>query len=171
LLAHTGFDGKKQKLERLRCDQLLWDVKETIDKINPRNRLVINLSQMPEAPEKLKIIGHPNLLQLAISNLVMNACKYSDNQPVTLSISTIDQPVNITITDTGIGIPGNEIPHIYDPFFRASNTKTYEGYGVGLSLTRNIVRLHKGEIEITSELGKGTTVKLSFPNNTIIPAS
>jgi len=171
LLAHTGFDGKKQKLERLRCDQLLWDVKETIDKINPRNRLVINLSQMPEAPEKLKIIGHPNLLQLAISNLVMNACKYSDNQPVTISISTIDQQVNITITDTGIGIPGNEIPHIYDPFFRASNTKTYEGYGVGLSLTRNIVRLHKGEIEITSELGKGTTVKLSFPNNTIIPAS
>ncbi len=168
LLAQTGFDGKKQKFERVRADQLLWDVKETIDKMNPRCKVQINLSLMPEAPEKLKIMGHPHLLRLAISNLVNNGCKYSNNQPVTMAIGTSDDKVIIVIRDTGIGIPKEEIPNIFDPFFRASNTNHYEGYGIGLPLTRNIVRMHKGEIEVTSQLGKGTTVQLSFPNAPIL---
>jgi signal transduction histidine kinase len=163
LLAQTGFDGKKQKFERVRADQLLWDVKEMIDKINPRNKVHINLSLMPEAPEKLKIMGNPNLLRLAISNLVNNACKYSDNQPVTMAIGTSDDRVIIIVSDIGIGIPEADIPHIFDPFFRASNTNPYEGYGIGLPLTRNIVRMHKGEMEVASQLGKGTTVQVSFP--------
>jgi signal transduction histidine kinase len=168
LLAQTGFDGKKQKFERVRADQLLWDVKETVDKMNPRNKVHINLSLMPEAPEKLKIMGHPHLLILALSNLVNNACKYSNNQTVTMAIGTSDERVIIVIKDLGIGIPEEDIPHIYDPFFRASNTNSYEGYGIGLPLTRNIVRMHKGDIEVTSQLGKGTTVQLSFPNAPII---
>jgi signal transduction histidine kinase len=52
---------------------------------------------------------------------------------------------------------------IYDPFFRASNTKDYEGYGIGLPLTRNIVRLHAGEITVTSKVNQGTVVQLTFP--------
>jgi signal transduction histidine kinase len=171
MLAQTGFDGKKQKFERVRADQLLWDVKETIDKLDPRNKVVINLSLMPEAPEKLKIMGHPHLLRLAISNLVNNACKYSNHQVVTMAIGTSNHRVIIIVSDTGIGIPEDDIPHIFDPFFRASNTNPYEGYGIGLPLTRNIVRMHKGDIEISSQLGKGTTVQLSFPIAPPLPVS
>lgn len=162
-LAQTGFNGKNQKFERMRADQLLYDAKETIDKINPQNKVNVDLSQIPENPDKMKINGNRQLLNLAISNIVTNACKYSQNKPVTVSISATNERVTIKIKDNGIGIPENELAHIYDPFFRASNTVDFEGYGIGLPLTRNIMRIHKGEILVTSKVNEGTTVQLSFP--------
>ena len=118
---------------------------------------------MPEDPTKLKIRGNEQLLLLALINIVNNACKYSNNQVVTLSIGTLEDKVVIVVKDSGIGIPENELKYIYDPFFRASNTKEYEGYGIGLPLTRNIVRLHAGEITVTSKVNQGTVVQLTFP--------
>lgn len=162
-LAQTGLTGKTQKFDKVRADQLLWDVKSTVDKINPKNKVQLNLSLMPDSPEQLKIKGNEQLLHLAISNLINNACKYSNNQPVTISIGTASDKVIIVIKDLGIGIPEDELQYIYDPFFRASNTKEYEGYGIGLPLTRNIVRLHKGEMVVSSKINQGTTVQLSFP--------
>lgn len=162
-LAQTGFDGKKQRMEILRTDQLLWDVKETIDRINPKNKVQLDLSLIPDNPQKLKIQGNAQLLHLAISNIVNNACKYSSNQVVKVSIGTTDNEVIIVVKDQGIGIPEREIDFIYDPFFRASNTKSYEGYGIGLPLTRNIIRQHKGTLVVSSVENEGTTVRLSFP--------
>lgn len=162
-LAQTGFTGKVQKYDKIRTDQLLWDVKNTVDKINPKNKVQLNLSLMPDSPEKLKIKGNEQLLLLAISNIVTNACKYSNNQPVTISIGTSHDKVIMVVKDQGIGIPEDELKFIYDPFFRASNTKDYEGYGIGLPLTRNIVRLHDGEIWVSSKVNEGTTVQLTFP--------
>lgn len=162
-LAQTGFDGKKQKMELLRADQLLWDVKETIDRLNPKNKVQLDLSLIPDNPKKLKIIGNAQLLHLAISNIVNNACKYSSNQVVKVSIGTTENQVIIVVKDSGIGIPQSEMEFIYDPFYRASNTKSYEGYGIGLPLTRNIVRQHKGNLLVSSVEHEGTTVRLSFP--------
>ncbi len=162
-LAQTGFDGKKQKMEILRADQLLWDVKETIDRLNPKNKVFIDLSLIPDNPLKLKIRGNAQLLHLAVSNIVNNACKYSSNQPVQVSLATTNNQVIIVVKDNGIGIPEGELDYIYDPFFRASNTKNFEGYGIGLPLARNIMRQHLGEIVVTSIHGQGTTVRLTFP--------
>ncbi|NBW37412.1 MAG: HAMP domain-containing protein [Cytophagia bacterium] len=163
-LAQTGLTGKVQKFEKIRIDQLLWDVKNTIDKINPNNKIQINLDLMPDNPETLKINGNEQLLHLALSNLINNACKYSDNQVVQVSIRVADHQLMVTIKDVGIGIPEAELKYIYDPFFRASNTKRYEGYGVGLALTRNILRLHKGELLIHSKINEGTTVQIFIPS-------
>jgi signal transduction histidine kinase len=116
-LAQTGFAGKAQKFDKVRVDQLLWDVKSTIDKINPKNKVQINTSLMPESPEQLKIKGNEQLLHLALTNLVSNACKYSHNKPVTVSIGAADDKVIIVIKDTGVGIPDAELKFIYDPFF------------------------------------------------------
>lgn len=162
-LAQTGFDGKKTKKEILRADQLLWDVKETIDKLNPKSKVHIDLSLIPDNPLKLKIRGNAQLLHLAISNIVNNACKYSSNKPVHVSLGTTNDQVVIVVKDSGIGIPQTELPYIYDPFFRASNTKSFEGYGIGLPLARNIMRQHHGEILVSSTPGEGTTVRLTFP--------
>jgi signal transduction histidine kinase len=163
-LAQTGLTGKVQKFEKIRIDQLLWDVKNTIDKINPNNKIQINLDFMPDNPEALKINGNEQLLHLALSNLINNACKYSDNQVVQVSIRAADHKLMVTIKDVGIGIPEAELKYIYDPFFRASNTRRYEGYGVGLALTRNILRLHKGELLIHSKINEGTMVQISLPS-------
>lgn len=162
-LAQTGLRGKSLQSENIRVDQLLWDVKATIEKINPLSNIQINLSLLPDNPDKLYMAGNEQLLHLAVSNIVNNACKYSNYQPVSISIGTSEEKIVIVVKDTGIGIPEDEMKYIYDPFFRASNTSSYEGYGIGLPLTNNIVRLHDGEITISSRLGEGTTVQLTFP--------
>jgi signal transduction histidine kinase len=162
-LAQTGFNGRSQTFERLRTDQLLYDAKETIDKMNPGNKVVMDLSQIPDNPYKIKIKGNRQLLNLAISNIITNACKYSQNKPVQVSLNVSDGYVIIGVKDDGVGIPEQEMPYIYDPFFRASNTSPFEGYGIGLPLTRNIMRIHKGEILVSSRQNEGTTVQLVFP--------
>lgn len=162
-LAQTGFNGKIQRFDRLRIDQLIWDVKSTIEKLNPKSDIRIDMSLLPEDPAKLRVSGNEQLLHLALSNIISNACKYSDNRIVNVSLGASDDNVVIVVKDKGIGIPTGELKHIYDPFFRASNTKSYEGYGIGLPLTRNIIKMHRGKINVTSLLGGGTTVEITIP--------
>ena len=167
-LAQTGFDGKAQKHERIRADQLIWDVKNTIDMIYPDNKVKLNMSLLPENPENLKIRGSEKLLHTALSNIVSNACKYSNNNTVIVTIRSSGNRVWIVVKDYGIGIPKEDMEFIYDPFFRASNAKNFDGYGIGLALTKNIVRLHNGDIQITSGVGAGTAVEISLPIDRIV---
>ncbi|SEK38713.1 Signal transduction histidine kinase [Parapedobacter koreensis] len=162
-LAQTGFNGKIQRFERLRIDQLIWDVKNTVEKLNPESNLHIDMSLLPEDPTKLKIRGNEQLLHLALANIIANACKYSNNRKVSVSLGASDDHVVIVVKDRGIGIPPDELKYIYDPFFRASNTKNYAGYGIGLPLTRNIIKMHQGKISVSSLQDGGTTVQLTIP--------
>ena len=162
-LARTGYSNKQLTFDKVRMDQLLFDVKETINRIIPGNKIQIDLQMLPESPEKLKVKGNEHLLHLALSNLLINACKYSNNKNVFVSIGVSDTHIIIVIKDQGIGIPGSELPFIYDPFFRASNTSNYEGYGIGLPLTRNIIKIHGGELLVTSENEQGTWVEVRLP--------
>ncbi|AQX84486.1 HAMP domain-containing sensor histidine kinase [Elizabethkingia bruuniana] len=164
MIAQTGFDGKIQKFDKVRTDQLLWDVIETLKRIDPRNNIFLDISMLPDNPKKLKVQGNEQLLHLALANIISNGCKYSNFQQVRVSLGATDTDVYIIVKDAGIGIPEEEMNKIYDPFFRASNTKNYEGYGIGLPLARNIVRIHHGELIVTSHENQGTTVQLRFPN-------
>jgi len=162
-LAQTGYSNKKVNFEILRTDELLWQSKEMIDKLNPKNNIIIDFSLLPENPMKLKVMGNKQLLYLAFTNILSNACKYSNNKPVNVSIASSDNQVFLLVKDQGIGIPESEIQFIYDPFFRASNTRHFEGYGIGLPLTRNIVKIHGGQLQLTSVLDEGTTVQIKLP--------
>jgi len=162
-LAQSGFDGIKQKFAEIRVDELLWQVKGTIDRMNPQNAVNMDFSMLPENEEKIKINGIENLLNLAITNIVSNACKYSDNKPVKVAVASTDDKIVIIVKDEGIGIPRKELPHIYDPFFRASNTHRYEGYGIGLPLARNIIRIHRGDLTVNSVENEGTVIQITFP--------
>ena len=162
-LAQTGYSGKTLSFDKVRIDQLLIDVKETMDKIYPKNNVVLDFSLLPEDPLKLKVKGNQQLMHLALSNIIMNACKYSDNKEVQVSLSASNENVIIVVKDQGIGIPEEELQYIYDPFFRASNTKNYDGYGIGLPLTRNVIKIHHGEILVSSSKNKGTTVQIKIP--------
>ena len=162
-LAQTGFDGKKQNLVKINVDDLLFDVKSTINQIVPGNNVQIDLGEMPDSADRPVVTGNYQLLKLGLSNVMENACKYSDNKPVTVKLRVSKGKVIIRVRDEGIGIPREELKYIYDPFFRASNTRRYEGYGIGLPLTRNIFRLHKGEIHVDADANAGTTVTLTLP--------
>ncbi len=73
MIAQTGFDGKIQKMEKTRMDQLLWDVIETLKRINSRNNIFMDLSMLPDNPKKLKVQGNEQLLHLAMANIINNA--------------------------------------------------------------------------------------------------
>lgn len=163
MIAQTGFDGKSQKMEKVRMDQLLWDVIDTAKRINSKNNVYMDTSMLPDNPKKLKVFGNDQLLHLAMANIINNGCKYSNFQQVKVSLGATDTHVYIIIKDNGIGIPDSEMDKIYDPFFRASNTKNYEGYGIGLPLARNIIRMHNGELLVNSKENVGTTVQIRFP--------
>lgn len=162
-LAQTGFNGKNQRFDKIRVDQLLWDVKETMEKINPNNNIQLDMSMLPENPFKLKVNGNEQLLHLALSNIIGNACKYSNYKEVSVSLGASDSHVFIIIKDLGIGIPQNELKYIYDLFYRASNTNKFEGYGIGMPLARNIIKMHKGKMIVHSIENTGTTVQIEIP--------
>jgi signal transduction histidine kinase len=162
-LAQSGFDGKKQRWESIRIDELLMTASESIKKINTDSNIQIDLEDMPTDERLLYVSGNSNLLRLAITNIISNACKYSDNRMVKIRLLAESNKVIISIADQGIGIPESELQHIFEPFFRASNTHNYEGHGVGLPLTLNIIRLHRGSIGIRSDVGKGTEIKVFLP--------
>ncbi|MDQ6481387.1 HAMP domain-containing sensor histidine kinase [Dyadobacter sp. LHD-138] len=162
-LAQTGFDGKKEQWDEIRIDELILSVKGTADQIMPDNKVEINFDQLPEDEEKLVVNGNETLLKAAFTNIVLNSCKYSDNKPVHVLIKAGETYVIIEITDEGIGIPDREIAQIFVPFFRASNTEKYQGYGIGLPLTNNIIKLHLGSIVVNSEVGVGTRFTVYLP--------
>ena len=164
-LAQTGFDGKRQLWEMIRIDQLIFDVKDNCDAIVPQNNIKIRFDNLPNNEEGISIKGNADLLKIAITNIVLNACKYSDNKEVTISLLINLQEAIIKIEDAGIGIPKEELKNIYDPFFRASNTKKYDGFGIGMPLSNNIIQLHKGSIAVQSSINVGTTVQISLPLN------
>jgi len=85
------------------------------------------------------------------------------NQPVSVTLAAAHTKMIITIEDKGIGIPAKEIQYIYEPFFRASNTGKFNGYGIGMPLTRNIIRIHHGQLEVNSQENIGTMIKVTLP--------
>jgi signal transduction histidine kinase len=162
-LAQSGFDGKKQHWETIRVDELIWMAKEVVDQVYPQNNIRFDFNELPADESQLQVLGNSNLLKLAVSNIVANACKYSHNQLVVIGLASKNGQVAIRIKDEGIGIPETELRHIFEPFFRASNTSDFEGYGVGLPLALNIIRLHKGSIAITTKEGLGTEMQVLLP--------
>jgi signal transduction histidine kinase len=142
----------------------MLEVKETADKIMPGNAVEINFDQLPDDQQKLVINGNETLLKAAFSNIVLNSCKYSDNKPVKITIRAEDNDAVIDITDKGIGIPDREMSQIFVPFFRASNTEKYKGYGIGLPLANNIIKMHRGTIIVNSEVGIGTRFTIHLPS-------
>jgi PAS domain S-box-containing protein len=98
------------------------------------------------------------------NNLMSNAAKYAaPNTAIEVSIAQKKNHVQVIFRDHGIGIPSSELPFIFDTFFRSSNVENIPGTGLGLSIAKYFMDLHKGEIQLESEVNEGTKVILSFP--------
>ena len=108
------------------------------------------------------------LCRTVLKNIISNAVKYSGSgeEPVTVSLFHKSPFVVIEVRDRGVGIPEEDLPYIFEPFYRVekSRSQTIEGYGLGLNLCKTIMEAHKGKIEIDSSPGEGTTVRLFFPD-------
>jgi len=146
------------EFQSVRMDELLWQIEDEIDSGNVKFKYLL-----PPDVLKYTIQGNRQLLFIGINNIIKNAIKFSDGKEVYCSLFCDNASLHIFVADQGIGIDAKDIPKIFQPFFRASNALNYSGYGIGLSLTRNIVKLHNGTIHVDSELGRGTSMHLVFP--------
>ena len=105
-------------------------------------------------------------LKRLVSNLIDNAIKYTPNGgKTTLTVHPTNDNVKITLKDSGIGIPGDDLPRIFDRFYRVdkSRARLSGGVGLGLSICQWIVKAHQGTIEVKSQLSHGTTVTVTLP--------
>jgi signal transduction histidine kinase len=163
-LAQTDYRQKGLLLEPIRIDEMLLDVKTSIDKLNPENRVSLDFTCLPDNPEALTVEGNYSLLNVALNNVVDNACKFSENRDVQVKIAANGANyLSISVTDMGIGIPDEELKNVYEPFFRGSNANKMKGFGFGLPLAYKIIKMHRGQVEIKSRVGLGTEVVITLP--------
>lgn len=142
----------KNNMEETSLQDMLTDLTTGNDRIQ---------FHMQESGAQATVQANPYLLKIALKNIIDNACKYSEKE-VDITLSRTNQQTVVEIKDRGIGIPQEEIEHIFQSFYRGSNTHDYAGQGIGLSLTMKIISAYNGKLEISSEIEKGTKVRVIF---------
>lgn len=110
----------------------------------------------------------PNRVTEVLQNIIDNALKYTMSGSVTVKLTGDDSIIQMQVKDTGTGIPAEDIPHLFQKFYRvdSSTTRTISGTGLGLFISRKIIELYNGRIWVESELGKGSTFFINLPRLT-----
>ena len=119
-----------------------------------------------DVTERSPFVGDSRMIQRMLSNLLDNAIKYSSSGgSVIISISENDAQVVVSIKDRGIGISPEDLPHIFERFYRCDQSRSQAGIGLGLSLARAIARAHGGEITAMSTPNQGSTFTIKLPKS------
>nr|WP_029372113.1 ATP-binding protein [Paracoccus sp. TRP] len=160
-LASASVEGKDISLSRRLIDfnEIAAVAADQIRQANPARRIEVSLAETA-----LLIDADPVLLEQAVLNLLSNAIKYSEAPaPVRLETSCRNGRVLCRVKDSGVGIPHEAQAVVFDKFYRAPNVHRLPGVGVGLSLVRDIVSLHGGEVTFTSQVGEGSEFIIAVP--------
>jgi two-component system, cell cycle sensor histidine kinase PleC len=125
------------------------------------------------APDLPRLFVDPRMLKQILLNLLSNAVKFTpDGGRVELRFDhASDGGITIVVADTGIGIPESDMQRLFEPFRRGSNARRdgIPGTGLGLSITRHLIEQHGGRIEVESEVGAGTRVRVTLPRDRVVP--
>ncbi|QCR21108.1 HAMP domain-containing sensor histidine kinase [Pontibacter sp. SGAir0037] len=165
LLLISGLNNKDPKttFRSFRLDELLWEVLEKLHFKYPEAE-VETLIEVGDS-DGMQLHSHPELIATALTNIVDNALKFSNEQQVTITIKlSTRRELVLLVQDNGPGIPEQEQDKIFDLFYRGSNTQFLKpGHGIGLSLTKHIAEFCHISLSVSSSSGQGTEVKLVFP--------
>jgi len=164
LLKLSRVETKKEKIyfSEIELGEL---VREAADRIKSRN-FQKEISIEVEKTDSGKILGNRDDLVSVASNLIQNGADY--NRPggaVRVSVESGQQEMRLVVEDNGLGISEDDLPHIFERFYKAdkSHSRNFSNAGIGLSIAKRIVDKHSGSIKIESVLGKGTKIVVSFP--------
>lgn len=147
---------------------LLTIIKDVIDVMQPQARAKqIELIEAP-CPAVFQVFADKDMIYQATLNLVGNAVKYSmpgSRVTIAVDVNEAARMVSVSISDTGVGIPPADLPHLFEKFYRvAEHNKLAKGTGLGLNLVKNIIEtVHGGKVSVSSEVGKGSTFTYSLP--------
>jgi heavy metal sensor kinase len=129
-----------------------------------------NVSLRLRTEDATLVSGETTRLRRAFANILDNALKYShDGGSIDVHVRPNGEFVRVTIADTGSGIPDSAIPFIFDRFFRADQSRSSQGHGLGLSLAKAIVAIHGGVIDVQSKEGSGSIFTVSLPREPAAP--
>lgn len=152
----------------IHVENVTFDLRKFVSEIIEKNsNLTLNknikiITKIHELPEEF--IGDPKLLDHSITNVISNAIKYSKNNSVVKILAkSNDKKVALRVIDEGIGIPKEDLENVGQKFFRAKNTLSVAGTGIGLYLTKHFIELHGGNVLIESEANVGTSVTIILP--------
>lgn len=151
------------EINLIRIDEIILRLPAEVSRINPAYTVKLQFDELPEQEEDLLIFGNETLLLTAIKNIVVNACKYSEDHLAEIQLKAEGRQLFIFIKDNGPGIPDEKIGHIFQPFYRVDENRSAGGFGLGLSLADRIVKIHKGSITVRSVVGEGTTFIVQLP--------
>lgn len=166
VLARTARGGALQTMG-VRMDEVLMEVPSLLKKTQPEYYAKVYFDEIPDNEDLGLVDGNYELLLSACRNIAENGCKYSPDHTVHISLSFVEKRIVILFSNTTETFNAEEIGMIFQPFQRGSNSSDAPGYGLGLSLTRRIILLHKGEItaEISDE--KRLVVSVILPSASI----
>jgi len=164
LLEFAKASGTKGGIETklLRIDEIILALPAELSKVNNHYTVLLNFDNLPENDEDLLVYGNEELLFTAINNIALNACKYSTDLQAKVLLSSRKKDFIITIENKGSGIPLQEMEKIFQPFYRIEENRTAGGFGLGLSLAQRIIKLHRGDIRVSSQNGI-TSFMVSLP--------
>lgn len=157
-----------QELERspVQLDELLQTVLREAQALANGVRLCL------ERVEPVEVLGHPDSLKQLLLILVENGLKYTaPGGTVTLGLHRASDEVVVTVQDTGCGIAEEDLPHIFERFYRAPTARASGGTGLGLAIARWIADEHSGRIEVQSRLGEGTTFSVHLAGKRVGPST
>lgn len=164
--ARASYDVSQISRVKLRLDEILADAKLALLQKNADYKIGINY--MDHAGDKdesnYDFYGNPYLLQIAFSNLMENASKYSGDKSCHVEIEAHPHHIKIRFTDHGIGISEEDLSRIFDLFYRGNNKRYEKGNGIGLSIVKRIVEIHQGLLQVDSTVLKGSVFTLEFPS-------
>jgi signal transduction histidine kinase len=168
LLMLTGLPHsfEREPFSNFSLSKLVGDIADETEIITSAQRFCIERN----IEEGLTMFGNEKRMREALLTVVENAVKYSiteNNQRITFTLSHTSERITICITDTGMGISPDDIPHIFDRFYRVhtSATRCIKGSGLGLAIVKEIIDQHKGTVTATSIIGVGTTFEFSIPHH------
>ncbi|MEZ4515355.1 MAG: ATP-binding protein [Chloroflexota bacterium] len=167
LLARADSGGLPIRHERVELDNLLFDVYRQMDRME--KQVDLELAEV----DQVVVSGDDDRLKQLILNLVDNAIKYTPpGGRVSLSLTKDAGWAHIQVTDTGVGIPPEDLAHIFDRFYRVdkARTRSMGGSGLGLAIAKWVAQAHGGNIQVTSTVGQGTTFTVTLPIMVTTPA-
>jgi signal transduction histidine kinase len=140
--------------EAIDLSLLLCDIAESLSPLAEAKGLSLSCT----APPQLALQGDQDGLIRLFSNLLDNAIKYTDHGEIVVKADrTSNDILQVTVSDTGCGIPAEHVPHIFERFYRAEASRTRPGAGLGLTIAMDIARAHGGTIQVESSVGAGST--------------
>lgn len=146
----------------VRIDEVLFDARATILETFPNYRVTFDFLNPPEDESRLIIKGNRQLLITAFKNIIENACKYSGDGTAQVTLLSENGTLLVSVTDKGPGIADEDIPHVFELFYRAASPESVKGFGIGLALANRILAAHNVVLQVESAKGKGTCFSAAF---------